>query len=171
MKTKIATTLTMLLVMATSAFAQREKAKEEIKTMKIGFITQELSLTAEEAQKFWPVYNEFQEKTEKLRAEKREICKVTKSNSSIDSLSNAEVEKMVDKEIVLQEKELQLKKEFHAKIKTVLPIKKVAKLYRAEREFRKHILKKMKDHHKEQGKGEHHDKNHNKGEGDQEDDR
>ncbi len=152
MKNKISTALIALLAIATSTYAQPQKKKEEMKAMKVGFITKELNLTADEAQKFWPVYNEFQDKMEKLHKERKEIHKATKDKGSIDSLSNAEVEKLVDKEMLLQEKELQIKKEFHVKVKTVLPIKKVAKLYRAEHEFRRQILKKMKEHH---GPGDH----------------
>ena len=62
MKTKILASLTMVLAVASSLFAQPEKKKEDIKAMKIGFITNELNLTPDEAQKFWPVYNEFQKK-------------------------------------------------------------------------------------------------------------
>ncbi|MFM7023802.1 MAG: hypothetical protein ACKOXB_12600 [Flavobacteriales bacterium] len=150
---KILSTALLVMAMATSLFAQPDKKREEIKAMKIGFITKELSLTPEEAQKFWPVYNEFQEKMEKIHNERREMRKAAKDKGGIDSLPNVEVEKMVDKEMQLQERELQIKKEFHTKVKTVLPIKKVAKLYRAEHEFRKQILKKMKEHHGPAGKG------------------
>ena len=41
--------------------------RERIESMKIGFITDKLSLSTEEAQKFWPVYNEYQAKQEKIR--------------------------------------------------------------------------------------------------------
>lgn len=146
MKNKILATCILVLAMATGLFAQPDKKKEDIKAMKIGFITKELNLTSDEAQRFWPVYNEFQDKMEKLHKERKEIHKSVKSKGGIDSLSNADVEKIVDKEMAIQEKELQIKKEFHAKVKSVLPIKKVAKLYRAEHEFRRQIMKKMKEH-------------------------
>src|SRR6478735_794152 len=125
MKNRILTTAILVLALATSAFAQPGKSREDVKAFKVGYITTELSLSSEEAQKFWPVYNEFQDKLDKLHNERKEMLKSAKAKGGIDSLSNSEVEKIVDKEMVLQEKELQIKKEFHSKVKNVLPIKKV----------------------------------------------
>ena len=36
-----------------------ESKAERIQALKIAFITQKLQLTADEAQKFWPVYNQY----------------------------------------------------------------------------------------------------------------
>ena len=67
------------------------------------------------------------------------------SKENIDELSDKEVEKLVDEEISERQKELDLQKEYHAKFKAVLPIKKVAKLYRAEDKFKRVLLNKLKD--------------------------
>ncbi len=139
-------------VMAQPAKEKKQEKREEIKAMKIAFITEKLSLTSEEAQKFWPVYNDFHDKLEKLHKERKANHKAVKKG--IDSLSNAELEKKVDLELQFEEKELALKKDFHTKVKTVLPIKKVALLYEAEHEFRKEILKKARDQ-KGPGNGQH----------------
>jgi len=156
---KLMLTLAMMMgiIVTTSAQApnkeeKKEQRKEEIKALKIGYLTEKLKLTTDEAAKFWPVYNEFQEKMEKLHKERRENHK--KMKKGIDSLSNAEVEKIIDLEFSNEEKELQLKKEYHLKFKQVLPIKKVALLYQAEHEFKREILKKAREqHHK--GDGQH----------------
>ena len=58
----------LILFISVSAFAQRgEKMNERIKAQKIAFITEKLSLTSEEAQEFWPIYNEIEAKKETLR--------------------------------------------------------------------------------------------------------
>ena len=68
------TILILFVAIATKAFSQQPPApptpptppeppkKEKMEAMRVGFITQKLDLTSEEAQKFWPVYNEFQKK-------------------------------------------------------------------------------------------------------------
>jgi len=165
MKTKITFCVLALLTLVNTTFAQPAKNKEEIKSLKVGFITKELNLSSDEAQKFWPAYNEFQDKMEKLHKERRDMHKGVKTKEALDSLSNSEVEKMVDKQMMLQEKELQIKKEFHSKVKTLLPIKKVARLYRAEHEFRREILRKMKE-----GKGGNPNHTPRKGDGEGDDD-
>jgi hypothetical protein len=153
---KVMLTLMMVMGMIISAQAQkpnkgekREQKREEIKALKIGFITEKLKLTTDEATKFWPVYNEFQAKKDKLNEERRANHK--KLKKGIDSLSNAETEKIIDLDLVLEERELALKKEYHAKFKAVLPMKKAALLHQAEHEFRKELLKKAREQH---GKGQ-----------------
>ena len=56
---KILTLVAVFIVFGTAAQRpeQKEKKKEQIKSLKIGFITNQLSLTTEEASKFWPIYN------------------------------------------------------------------------------------------------------------------
>ena len=115
--------------------------KEKMEAMHIAFITKKLDLTPDEAQKFWPVYNEFQKKREEMHKKHREELKSAKQN--IDSLSDKQVEKIVDDEMLFRQKNLDLEKEYHAKFKSVLPIKKVGKLYRAEEMFRRDLLEQI----------------------------
>ena len=69
MKNKL-TTLIILLITMQFSFAQngklfREK-REQIKSIKVAYITNELSLTPEESAKFWPLYNAFEEKQQEI---------------------------------------------------------------------------------------------------------
>ena len=38
---------------------QNEKKQQDIESLKVAFISRELELTPEEAQKFWPLYNQY----------------------------------------------------------------------------------------------------------------
>lgn len=125
--------------------------KEQIEAHKIAFITNHLDLTPEEAQVFWPVYNQCQKEREELRKSNRKQFKESKEGSEhnpLNEMSDKEVEILVDNEMALRQKELDMDKECHAKYKQVLPIKKIAKLYRAEMEFKRELLKKMQEHKK-----------------------
>ena len=125
--------------------------KEKMESMKIAFLTKRLDLTPDEAQKFWPVYNEFQKKRDELRKKRHEETKGAKEN--LDSLSDKQIESIVDGEMAFRQKNLDLDKEYHSKFKSVLPIRKVAKLYRAEDMFAHHLLEQISDRGKE-GHGE-----------------
>lgn len=125
--------------------------KEKMEAMRIAFLTQKLDLSPEEAQKFWPVYNEFQKKREEIHKKRREEVKSAKEN--FDSLSDKQVEKIVDDEMAFRQKNLDLEKEYHSKFKSVLPIKKVAKLYHAEDMFARHLLDQISEMGKEGGRG------------------
>jgi Spy/CpxP family protein refolding chaperone len=128
-----------------------QERKENIESMKIGFITQKLDLTPTEAQVFWPVYNQYSDKMDELRKKRREDKREAKRN--FDELSDKEVEQEVDNEIIFRQKELDIQKEYHAKFKSVLSIKKVAKLYAAEEEFKMVLLNKLKDRERDRKPG------------------
>ena len=45
---------------------------KNIHALKVAFITRQLNLTAEEAQKFWPVYNTYSDAVKKIRIEQKQ---------------------------------------------------------------------------------------------------
>src|SRR5436309_956722 len=53
---------------------------EKIKTMKIGFLTERLNLSSEEAKTFWPVYNKYQDELEVIRKNHRENLQNAQKN-------------------------------------------------------------------------------------------
>ena len=117
--------------------------REDIESMKIAFLTRRLNLTPDEARKFWPVYNQFSEELKVIRENRNKAAKDTKDN--FETLSDKEVEKNVDGEITFRQQELDLLKKYHNQFKQTLPIKKVAKLYRAEEDFKKELLERIKE--------------------------
>jgi len=150
MKTlKKITLLTLTLLITSIVFGQTKErkrpSKEKVKAMKIGYITGKLNLTPEEAQKFWPIYNEFDAKMEEIRKQHRKSL-----NWEADGvLDDTEVEKIVDSQLILEQKELDIKKEYHVKFKKILTIFKVAKLYKADKDFKRDLLKRIKNHYRE----------------------
>ncbi len=65
------------------------------------------------------------------------------AKTSFDVMTDAEVEQMVDNFIAFKEKEYNLFVKYNSEFKKVLPIRKVAKLYRAEQEFVRKVLEKI----------------------------
>ena len=117
--------------------------KEQIEAMKVAFLTRKLDLTPQEAQDFWPVYNQFQDEVENLREAHRKARKSAKDD--FDEMADKDVEKLVDSEIAFRQNELDILKKYHAQFKQKLPMKKVARLYRAEEEFKRDLLKRIQD--------------------------
>ena len=135
-----------ICLLATTAFGQKNKAdrkahKEKIQAMKVGYITEKLDLKAAEAEKFWPIYNEYDAKMDETR---KSIRRLHKNDATIDEMTDAEVEQMITKHNNARQKELDLMNEYHARFKAILPIKKVAKLYTAEQGFKRELLKKLR---------------------------
>jgi len=115
-----------------------DKKREKIEAQKIGFITKQLDLTPEEAQNFWPIYNQFSDLRKQLYKQNR------KNRKDIDDLSESEIEELIDNHIILDQKKLDLKKKYHAEFKKILSNKKIAKLYHTEQMFKKDLLKRLK---------------------------
>ncbi len=121
---------------------QHGEQRKNIEAQKIAFITQELNLTPDEAKVFWPVYNEYDTK-------RHELKKLFRGNDDarkvdIEKLTDAEATQILDNQIIEAQKLLDLRKEYHAKFKTVLPPVKVLKLYDTEREFQKILIDKLR---------------------------
>ncbi len=146
MKTRILTTITIIIGLTAISFAQKgpkAQSKEERKAQKIAFITERLALTPEESKTFWPVY-------EQRNKDKKAIMKSIKGDrkdtpkKKIEEMTDNEVKTLLDKMIEKKQAELDLQKEYNTKFLAILPAKKVAKLYHVEREFRKH---RKNEHH------------------------
>lgn len=120
--------------------------RERLEALKVAYLTKELDLTPEEAQQFWPIYNELNEKTRELRKEQRKNRVDTRSN--FGSMTDAELSSAIQLELELEQQQLNLKKEYNQRFQKAIPIKKVAKLYAAEKGFRKELLKGARDKRK-----------------------
>ncbi|MBZ4676825.1 MAG: hypothetical protein JG782_1445 [Anaerophaga sp.] len=134
---------TLAQVFFISGNAQEEESRlERLKSQKVAFLTERIGLSTEDAQKFWPVYNEMSEKMDELWKEKKENIK--KLYHSDESLSEAGKEAAIDEYINYELKKANLEKEYHEKFKKILTIDQVIKLYGAEHEFKKKMLHMIK---------------------------
>jgi Spy/CpxP family protein refolding chaperone len=120
-----------------------QNKKGQIKAQKIAYISSQLNLTSEEAQKFWPVYNEYESQREAIKKEFRKEPDIHDIN--IDSLTDDEATKIADEQIILEQRLLDLQKKYYIKYKSVLPIKKIVLLFQAEKDFQRVLLQKIRE--------------------------
>ena len=120
-----------------------QERKENIESMKIAFLTRKLDLNPEEAKKFWPVYNGFTDVTKKLRSDRKD--RMRDARDEFVKMNDKDVEKLIDSEIIFRQQELDVVKKYHGQFKEVLPMKKVALLYRAEEEFKRELMERIKE--------------------------
>jgi hypothetical protein len=145
--------LLFLLLVSTSIVAQERKpAMERVESMKIGFLTNRLDLSPEEAKTFWPVYNQYSDELEKLRKDRRNNIEDARDN--FDSMSDAEISKAVDNEINFRQSEMDIIKKYHPQFKKILPIRKVAKLYKAEEDFKRKLLEILQERKDDRPRGQ-----------------
>ncbi len=145
---KIAGLAVNLLISYVSLIAQEEpigpgqaraRVVEKIEAQRVAFLTSKLDLSAEEAARFWPLYNEFSKKRQAL---KKEMHKAHFRRPLDEEQSN----KAVEDQLAYEERNVALKRNYYEKFKAVLPATKLARLEAAELEFRQEIVRKLKEH-------------------------
>lgn len=140
MKTKTLFT-TVILLFTFIGFAQNEpNKKEQIKALKTAFITTEVELTPAEAEKFWPIYNAFEEKHFELRHEKIRSYQ-NRLEKDLTTISEKEAAQMLAKIEAAEDELHQLRKKFNTDVKGVLSAIKIIKLRKAEENFNRKLLK------------------------------
>jgi len=117
--------------------------RDKIKSVKIAFITEKLDLTVKEAEAFWPLYNEF----DKAMHETRKSMKAKrgeKGELDINTITNEKAEKMLTDRLKHEEEVVNLKRNYTKKFLAILPAVKVLKLFHAEEEFKRELLRSMR---------------------------
>ena len=115
--------------------------KEKIKALKIAYITKDLNLSSSEAEKFWPVYNAFDEKQFDLRMVKmRKIRKELKSKP-LENFSDGEANILLNQIDNLEDESYQNKKKLIVELRKIISPVKILKLKQAEDDFNKSLLK------------------------------
>ncbi|MBL0357636.1 MAG: hypothetical protein IPP72_12480 [Chitinophagaceae bacterium] len=93
-----------------------EKKQQDIQALKVAFITKELELTPDEAQKFWPVYNQYE----------KEVGEASKNTPDV---------------IAKEQKVLDVKKKYQGHFGKILGPQRVNRMYGVEGRFNKLLIK------------------------------
>lgn len=123
--------------------------QDKIRTYKIAYITERLNLTAGEAQKFWPIYNEMSEKIDQFKKETRkDVVKQLRAAGGPENISNNKAWDIIKRDFATQKTILTYEEELVNKLKEFLSYKKILNLKIAEREFKKDLFKKLRERRK-----------------------
>lgn len=134
--------LTGILMCVTQIQAQSEPETSRVKDAKIKFFNEKLNLTPDESKKFWPVYNDYQSRKNKLTSERKNIMNYYLENSS--NMTSAEISESLDRYIKIQKEETLLLEQYNEKFKQILADEKVLKIYITEIQFRNYLLKQLR---------------------------
>lgn len=150
----------LLLLMCTATFAAQAQEDDmpalsgerlkEIKAQKTAYLTTKLGLTTEEAQRFWPVYNEYDDAREKLRKEMRDLHKSGKEEGG---LTEATAKVMLTKGLDIRTRELELERTYSERFSKSIGALKTVQLVKAERDFNKEVLRRFRDRMEERRDG------------------
>jgi len=124
---RILTILFLFLSTVTMTVAQDDESNGrnnggKIEALKIAYLTNKLSLSPDEAQKFWPVYNKYMEEIRRTRLDARENKQ---------------------SEIATEEKILAIRKRYNTEFGKALSSEKVNSFFKAEKEFGTYLQKEI----------------------------
>jgi len=155
MKTNRTFRLFLLIMMPMAVFAQdrQQDRKDKIETMHIAYLSEKLNLTSGEAEKFWPVYNEYKTEQDKLRKQRMDNVQAVIKANGVDNMSDADVQKLITDETDLETRQLDLRKVYITKFQQAIPIRKVAKFFIAEDEFKRYLLNQLRKRREQNGRG------------------
>lgn len=132
-----------LILILTSASLVAQSRRDKIKALKVSFITERLNLTQDEAEKFWPIYNAFDDNYVRIKyREIRSIHKEVKDN--VDTLTDEKANELLNK---LMDAESRLYNEDVAlidKLKKIISPQKIILLKEAEEDFNKKLFEQFK---------------------------
>ena len=140
----------LMLFFSVNSFAQgrgerqQGNMRQKIEAQKVAFITNKLDLTPEEAQSFWPFYNEFEIKRKSIQEEL--VSGPPPPPEKIWQMSDKEAEEMIQGYFLKAQTMLDLKIEFYEKIKNAISVKKILILFEAEKEFKRILFERIQEH-------------------------
>jgi Spy/CpxP family protein refolding chaperone len=127
----------------TVSFGQTpSNAKQRLEEEKKEFFTRNIELTRTEAKAFWPVYDDYQNRKDRIVSEKRTLMRYYMENSK--NMKEQEISETLDKYIALEQQETELFITFNKKFREILPDEKVLRIYVAEIKFKDYLLKQLR---------------------------
>lgn len=142
-----------LLIWSVALNAQSEEQIKQFNAERESYFNENLELTEVEKLEFWPVYNDFNNRKMKLMEEERNTFRYSHQNA--ENLSDKEINETLARIRDIKEEIFQLEQEYYKeKFPTVLPPKKVLKLYKVEWDFRRHLVGRLRGEGHGKGSGQ-----------------
>lgn len=138
---RLLTLAALLLAVAPAAQAQGGRNGQrlaQIENAKIAFITNRITLTQSEAQRFWPLYNEFAGRRRELNRNGRLLRR-----DVADTMNDQQIRDNFNQFFAVRQQELNLEKDYFERFQKVISLRQVAQLFLAERDFTKEVIKRV----------------------------
>ena len=110
----------------------------QLENAKIAFITNRVSLTQDQAQKFWPLYNKFSDRRRELNRNGRLLRR-----NITEGMTDQQLRESFTQSFNTRQQELNLEKDYFEKFQKVISLRQVVQLFQAERDFTKEVIKRV----------------------------
>lgn len=137
-------TVIIFMFISLLTFSQNERRLERIKALQVAFISTRLDLSSEEAQKFWPVFNEYNDRQLELRKQKKILLfKLNPQNSA--TLSDRDVQKALDDSEAIEVNIQNNRNQFIKNLKGIISPQKILLYKKVEEDFKNSMLKQFQE--------------------------
>lgn len=130
--------LVFLFLLQGSLWAQHGNSKVE--ALRVEYISKRLELTPAEADKFWPIYNEY---NDKLQAVKKNLRQAYRQKAQ--PLTDSEAEELYKLELQSHQTVADIHKLYGERLKVIVGVKKMVQLKIAEESFKRELIKTIKE--------------------------
>lgn len=131
----------LILTVLWSVSGQRPETREKIEAARIALITERLNLSPEQAQRFWPVYNEYNQKRHDLQQEFQQL----RGSFDPKNASEEESRKMLEAGMKVKERQLDLERTYAERMQQVISTQQLLSLRKAEDDFREMLMQRIRD--------------------------
>ncbi|MBI1268313.1 MAG: hypothetical protein GC193_12880 [Cryomorphaceae bacterium] len=142
---RIKTIAILMFVMVSLTALAQPGDRERIKQLKIAFITEELHLTQEEGQRFWPLFNAFEEERHGHEKRMRKMFKALEEKTNLTAQDVLQAnDKATEDRIAMAKSE----QKYIQEVTSLLGAERTLTLLRSEEKFRKRVLEEIRDRRK-----------------------
>jgi hypothetical protein len=140
---KIGLLFSLALVAGTLSAADNQTEKEKItrqamQANKKAVVAHNMNLTPEQEKTFWPLYDEYQIEINKLNADREATIK--KFAINFNSMSDELADELLEDEIGLEKKEVDVRKSLISSFRKKFPAKLVARYFQIENKIDNSIM-------------------------------
>ena len=116
------------------------KSWEVMQAYKISYLENNMNLTEEEAERFWPLYHEFERKKKRVF---KEMFELFPQKDEVDTISDEKIEEIIKKKLDYDQELLDLEKGFYDDLFKTIPVRKIGEYFKGEKEYKRHLIGRM----------------------------
>lgn len=142
--------IVLLLALLPGVFRQPVAAQakpgdgaEKLQQQKVAFFNEKLQLSQNESTRFWPVYNDYQNRRDKITRDRNTLMRYYEQNRG--NLTDAEARETINKYLGFQQEETRLLEQYTRRFEEILPPRKVMHIFFVELEFKKWLLDQLRE--------------------------
>ena len=132
----------LVLFITGTAFSQDYRSR--IYEKKKQYISEKINLTENQKDKFWSLYEEYNNKKKDLRVELSQ----NKLDLRKSTISEKEVQEIIQKDFSIKQEFVTLEKEYVNKYSKILTNEQLVALLNAEEDFHKIMMERIREHKK-----------------------